>query len=114
MPDPTLHTPERWLVGPEAGEIDANYDPGIIILAHKGVDGLHQSVAFVPQIPSETKERTLERARLISAAPELLEALEKLLPLANWALMEQTHPTSNDDARAYAAACLAIRKATGK
>lgn len=58
--------------------------------------------------PGEAKAN----AHLIAAAPDLLAALEALLPLADWALLEQSPPGADDPLVDQARA--AILKARGK
>lgn len=92
----TGHTPGPWQVV-EASEF-------IIIHADEGAI----SVAGMPT-EYEDKATVLADARLIAAAPELLEACKKLLE-STWDIVVPSHPTlANTQAQAQAA----IAKAGG-
>jgi hypothetical protein len=80
----TKHTPGPWKYVHDAWIIA---DVGSVVLTSQGMEKAD--------------------ARLIAAAPELLEALQALLA---WA---ETKPTRPDEDRLQAAAALAIAKATG-
>ena len=88
------HTPERWATWHD----DVNDVTRFVVLA----DQEEIVIAELPYMPSFVEE-TEAHARLIAAAPELLEALEELL----FDAFEEVHPDSVQKARA------AIKKARG-
>jgi len=97
------HTPGPWIVRDH---------PTQDIYIGPTNDGGAPSVAIVPRRISRTPGEHNANARLIAAAPELLEALTRLLPYANFMLS----CTVDDDDAAYAAvdrARAAVAKATG-
>ena len=83
------HTPGPWHVGMK---------PGPIVY---GEDGAQVAPLHVPMVP---KEENRANARLIAAAPELLEALENLLE----------HVENRDALGAYWADPMAARAAIAK
>lgn len=71
---------------------------------------LHGSAGAICQLPKSAFHNQPLNAALISAAPDLLEALVALIPLAEWALHETSPP--NIDAPLVDAAKAAVAKAT--
>jgi hypothetical protein len=100
----TKHTPGPWSFEP-ASKIGEHWAAG----AAHGVtanDNKDRWRGYVTNVLANSPNAEAN-ARLIAAAPELLEALQALLA---WA---ETKPTRLDDDRLQAAAALAIAKATG-
>jgi hypothetical protein len=99
----TKHTPAPWLIA-DSNFVYALHD-------HKGRQ-VNRFSAAIDHYPSQggTAEEGLANARLIAAAPELLEALQMLMPQAPNAWAE------NDpyDVAMWGNAQAAIAKATGK
>lgn len=93
MPDPTPHTPGPWNVERRMDERGTSY----------GIRGEPPNHWIIPPLFMEPNN-----ARLISAAPELLEALADLL------LTHGFRCTGPCNCGACGAARAAIRKATGK
>lgn len=107
----TKHTPGPWTVLPE--EVDRDY------IRVRGTRlGERYKVANVPTVtgrgvPAREADETRANARLIAAAPELLEALEVLEAyVANNIVTD--YPTGIDiEGTAFQRARAAIAKATG-
>lgn len=100
------HTPGPWIVTPEDPDID---DDGWII---SGGPYEAEIAAACPQPGGQSEE--LANARLIAAAPDLLEAVRMILPLARgYAPAHQTAEARRTCDGWLAAAEAAITKAVG-
>ena len=99
------HTPGPWR--------DWNKSCGAVMAPKKKDTWGSRAVALVTHWPSE--EERAANARLIAAAPDLLDALEKLVgscpPLGPWD--EEDWGSPSNDAMAVAAAAIAKAKGEG-
>lgn len=96
----TQHTPGPWAICPHG-----RLTPGATVPIHSAPDaeGFRFTVALVRTIGPEGDAD----ARLITAAPELLDALQSILDIEPSGL-------SNEERQLYALARAAIAKATGQ
>lgn len=106
----TKHTPGPWHcddVHPDSGSIMiGSAKDWVCVMCHKPDD-----YAAERGDDEENERQTLSNARLIAAAPELLEALSKLvLHVGHYSSMPHAH---HDAARDMANARAAIAKAEG-
>ena len=103
------HTPGPW-------EVERRYSNGCEIIprihCEKSKDRECGWIADVIGAPYLGYESTLHNARLIAAAPELLEALNRLLPMAEDDVSQYGGDPDKDDDVIFARS--AIAKATGK
>ncbi len=105
------HTPGPWALAQYA----KGFDLPIPVKEHKtiavfSVGPSHGDIAYM-QHGLWGDGQALANARLIAAAPELLDALVDLLPLAEFGAAEQSPPYADDSLLESARA--AIAKATG-
>ena len=90
----------------------SNHTPGPWGVEYDGSLVMGRQVVPTPSPDTASVEERKANARLIAAAPDLLDALEALIPLVEWALKEQSPPYF--DGPLVVQSCVAIAKAKGE
>jgi len=73
------HTPGPWKLGEFEEHCGYNCMSSAVSAGHAVFDGKHYGQASCQDIEPEAKARMIADARLTSAAPDLLEALETIM-----------------------------------
>ena len=109
----TQHTPGPWMVSHNASDFMGNWktNPYSIVVPAKGVH--RTTIANIPNRKTIPEDQKRENAFLIAAAPDLLDALKRVMPFID-CISAVTREEIIEYESAMKMADAAIKKATGQ